>query len=84
MEANGVTQLLIKLIRIYQRWVSPMTAPHCRFQPSCSAYAVEALESHGLVRGSVLSLWRLLRCNPWGGSGYDPVPSLLAEKKPAV
>ena len=61
-----------------------MTAPHCRFQPSCSAYAVEALERYGLLRGSVLSLWRLLRCNPWGGSGYDPVPSLPAEKKPPV
>ncbi|NQX93615.1 MAG: membrane protein insertion efficiency factor YidD [Erythrobacter sp.] len=76
METHGVTRLLILFIRFYQRWLSPLTGPHCRFQPSCSAYAAEALARHGLLRGGTLSLWRLLRCNPWGGSGYDPVPPL--------
>ncbi|MEL7111258.1 MAG: membrane protein insertion efficiency factor YidD [Pseudomonadota bacterium] len=74
-----MTRLLIALIGVYQRWLSPLTGPSCRFQPSCSAYAAEALARHGLIRGVALSVWRLLRCNPWGGSGYDPVPPLRAK-----
>ena len=66
--------LLILFIRIYQRFVSPLTPPSCRFTPTCSQYAVEALRKYGPFKGSWLALKRLLRCHPWGGSGYDPVP----------
>lgn len=61
-------------IRIYQLAISPLLPPSCRYQPSCSAYAIEALQRHGLLRGAWLTLRRLGRCHPWGGSGYDPVP----------
>lgn len=67
-------RLLIVFIRLYQRFLSPLKPPCCRFEPSCSSYAVEALQKHGTIKGSALSLWRILRCNPFGGSGYDPVP----------
>ena len=66
--------LLILLVRLYQRYISPLTPPSCRYTPTCSQYAVEALQKHGPLRGSWLALKRLLRCHPWGGSGYDPVP----------
>jgi len=61
-------------IRGYQQLISPWLRPACRYQPSCSEYAVEAIETRGLVRGSWLGLRRLCRCHPLGGSGYDPVP----------
>lgn len=64
----------IALIGLYRRWVSPALPPRCRFYPSCSAYAVEALEVHGLFKGSALTVWRLLRCAPWHPGGVDPVP----------
>jgi putative membrane protein insertion efficiency factor len=64
----------IWLIRAYQSCVSPLLPPNCRFTPSCSTYAIEALRVHGLLRGGGLTIWRLLRCTPWGGRGYDPVP----------
>ncbi|MBA2322755.1 MAG: membrane protein insertion efficiency factor YidD [Pseudonocardiales bacterium] len=64
----------ILLIRWYQRWVSPGLPPRCRFYPTCSAYAIESLRVHGLVVGSALALWRLLRCAPWHPGGVDPVP----------
>jgi len=77
--ANGLLLLarlvLILPIRLYQVAVSPFLAPSCRYQPSCSAYAIEALTRHGPLRGIWLTLRRLMRCHPWGGSGYDPVPS---------
>ena len=62
------------LIKIYQRYLSPFTAPTCRFQPTCSAYADEALERYGPVRGSWLMLRRIARCQPFARHGYDPVP----------
>lgn len=65
---------LLGLLKIYQRVISPVLPPSCRFYPSCSAYAVEALQVHGLVRGIVLTVWRLLRCAPWHPGGIDPVP----------
>lgn len=65
---------LIGLVRGYRRWISPALPPACRFVPSCSAYAEEALHKHGAGRGSWLAARRLLRCHPFGGSGYDPVP----------
>lgn len=66
--------VLVLPIRFYQRCVSPYTPPSCRFTPTCSEYAKQALTKHGPIKGLALAIWRLLRCNPWGGSGYDPVP----------
>jgi hypothetical protein len=66
--------VLIALIRAYQWFISPLLGPHCRFYPSCSQYAREALERHGVLRGSELALRRLLRCHPWHPGGVDPVP----------
>jgi putative membrane protein insertion efficiency factor len=63
----------LALIGFYRRAISPMLPPSCRFQPSCSEYAYEAIEKYGILRGGRLAIWRILRCNPWGGSGYDPV-----------
>jgi putative membrane protein insertion efficiency factor len=67
--------LLRGLVRAYQLLVSPVLPPACRYLPSCSEYAAEALLEHGALRGSWLAARRLARCHPWGGSGYDPVPS---------
>ena len=67
-------KLAIASIRVYQYAISPMMANHCRFYPSCSCYALEAIETHGLLRGGWLSLRRLGRCHPWNPGGYDPVP----------
>ena len=69
-----ITRLLILPIRFYQRYISPMLPPACRFTPTCSQYAVEALQKYGPLKGLYLAVKRILRCNPWGGSGYDPVP----------
>ncbi len=71
---RGLGWLLIQPIRFYQRFISPYTPPTCRFTPSCSQYAIEAIRKHGPFKGMALAVWRILRCNPWGGSGYDPVP----------
>lgn len=67
-------RLLILPIRFYQRFISPMLPPACRFTPTCSQYAVEAIQKHGALKGLYLTIRRILRCHPWGGSGYDPVP----------
>lgn len=64
----------ILLIRFYQKVISPWTGPKCRYTPTCSHYAVEALQKHGVFKGLWLAAKRILRCHPWGGSGYDPVP----------
>jgi putative membrane protein insertion efficiency factor len=61
-------------IRLYQRWISPWTPASCRYRPTCSSYAVEAIELHGLVRGGWLSLKRVLSCHPFREGGWDPVP----------
>jgi putative membrane protein insertion efficiency factor len=65
---------LVFAVGIYRKWVSPLLPPSCRFYPSCSAYAVEALTVHGALRGSWLALVRLLKCGPWHPGGEDPVP----------
>lgn len=65
---------LILLIRIYQWVISPVIGPKCRYQPTCSHYAVEALKKHGPFKGFWLAIRRIARCHPWGGSGWDPVP----------
>lgn len=69
-----MTRALVALLRGYQRHVSPAFPPTCRFTPSCSTFAIEALQEHGALRGSWLTLLRLLRCGPWHPGGYDPVP----------
>ncbi len=65
---------LLVLVKFYQYCISPYTPPACRFTPTCSQYAVEALKKYGPLKGGWLTLKRLARCHPWGGSGYDPVP----------
>ncbi len=65
---------LVVLVQLYRHCISPFTPPTCRFTPTCSAYALEALRKYGPLKGSWLTLKRLSRCHPWGGSGYDPVP----------
>ena len=65
---------LLALVKFYQYCISPFTPPSCRYTPTCSQYAVEALRKYGPVKGCWLTLKRLSRCHPWGGSGYDPVP----------
>ena len=69
-------KLLIALIRAYQFILSPLLGNHCRFYPSCSHYAVEALEVHGPFSGLRLAIWRILRCQPFNPGGFDPVPPL--------
>lgn len=66
--------LFLSLIRGYQLLVSPYLSPSCRFSPCCSAYAHEAIRTHGVIRGSALAAWRIIRCNPWNRGGLDPVP----------
>ena len=67
-------QLLLMLISFYQRCISPAFPGKCRFRPTCSQYAIEAIEKYGVIKGAYLALRRILRCHPWGGHGYDPVP----------
>ena len=67
-------RFLIGLVRLYQLAISSWTPPTCRFDPTCSAYAIEALQKHGALRGSWLAACRIARCHPWGGQGFDPVP----------
>lgn len=75
---NRILQILslpfILLIRIYQKAISPMLGPKCRYTPTCSEYSVQALKKHGLFKGGWLAIKRISSCHPWGGSGYDPVP----------
>ena len=72
-ERIGVLPLIV-LVRFYQLCISPFTPPSCRFTPTCSQYALEALRKYGPLKGLWLTIRRLARCHPWGGSGYDPVP----------
>jgi len=67
-------RFFIILIRGYQRYISPLTPKTCRYEPTCSQYTVEALQKHGVIKGSWLGIKRIFSCNPFGGSGYDPVP----------
>lgn len=72
--SRGLTWLLVLPIMFYQKFITPYTPPSCRFTPTCSEYARQALLKYGPVKGLWLAIKRILRCNPWGGSGYDPVP----------
>ncbi|MCQ2475582.1 MAG: membrane protein insertion efficiency factor YidD [Clostridia bacterium] len=67
-------KILISIIRFYQRFISPLFPPSCRYIPTCSQYAVEAIKIHGALKGSLLAFYRVLRCNPFSSGGYDPVP----------
>ncbi|WP_119025911.1 membrane protein insertion efficiency factor YidD [Acinetobacter soli] len=70
-----MVRILHWLIRCYQIAISPMLGPRCRYIPTCSQYSLEAIHTHGAVKGTGLAIRRICRCHPWGGSGYDPVPS---------
>lgn len=72
--SKGAAWLLILPVRFYQLSISPMLPPSCRFTPTCSSYAIEALRKHGPIKGLWLTVKRISRCHPWGDSGYDPVP----------
>lgn len=76
-----MARLLVACIRLYQRTLSPLLGNHCRFYPSCSQYAVEALQTHGVLRGTAYAVWRLLRCQPFCKGGHDPVPAPQARTK---
>jgi putative membrane protein insertion efficiency factor len=71
---KGISYLFMALIRLYQVAVSPHIPPSCRYTPTCSQYAIEAIRKYGPFKGGWLSLKRISRCHPWGGHGYDPVP----------
>ena len=71
---SAPARLLIASIRAYRRHISPLFRPHCRFHPTCSAYALEAITVHGAARGTLLALKRISRCHPWNAGGLDPVP----------
>jgi putative membrane protein insertion efficiency factor len=70
---TGVRWVFLLPVRVYRRVFSPVLPQRCKYHPSCSAYAVEAVRSYGVIRGTVLAGWRLLRCNPWSHGGHDPV-----------
>lgn len=73
---SKILQFVVILpILFYQKAISPMLPASCRFTPTCSQYAIEAIRKHGIIKGGYLAVRRILRCNPWGGHGYDPVPN---------
>jgi len=74
--SRSLAKPLIGLVRLYRLVLSPWLGSNCRYQPTCSSYAIEALQVHGVLRGTWLAVKRIGRCHPWGGSGYDPVPGL--------
>jgi len=69
----ALVTLFLAPIRLYQRFISPALPRRCKYEPTCSAYAVDAVRELGVIRGSILAAWRLLRCNPWSHGGWDPV-----------
>ena len=77
----SLASMVARALRVYKRFVSPLLPAACRFQPTCSEYAAEAVETHGLGRGAALAAWRLLRCNPWSHGGHDPVPGVSAIRR---
>jgi len=76
-----LTKILLAPVYFYRYAISPLTLPSCRYTPTCSQYTIEALKRHGPFKGSYLSAKRILSCNPWGGSGYDPVPEVKKKAK---
>lgn len=67
-------RILIAIIKFYRKGISPYTKPRCKYIPTCSQYGLEAIERFGALKGSALTIWRILRCNPFSKGGYDPVP----------
>lgn len=67
-------KVLIAMIRVYQKYISPLKTTKCPYIPTCSQYGIEAIEKHGAFKGSLLAAWRILRCNPFSKGGFDPVP----------
>lgn len=80
---TAVRQLVLAPIRLYQRVISPALPRRCKYHPTCSAYAVQAIQTFGILRGSVLATWRLLRCNPFSHGGYDPVSAQRLFRAPS-
>jgi putative membrane protein insertion efficiency factor len=80
---SALRAVLVAPIRAYQRAISPLLPQRCRYYPSCSEYAVQAIRSYGILRGLVLAAWRLLRCNPWSHGGLDPVEEQTLFRAPA-
>ena len=78
--SRWLASALLGVVWVYRKLVSPFLRPRCRYQPTCSVYATDALKQHGGFRGGWLTLKRIARCHPWGGSGYDPVPPVRGEK----
>ncbi|MBO4433055.1 MAG: membrane protein insertion efficiency factor YidD [Clostridia bacterium] len=78
---NPVSYLLEGMIKLYSKAISPFKPPSCRFIPTCSQYALEAIRVHGAFKGSALAAWRILRCNPFCKGGYDPVPPKREKKR---
>ncbi|MBD7913089.1 MULTISPECIES: membrane protein insertion efficiency factor YidD [Clostridium] len=66
-------EIMIRLIKFYKKKISPMSQPRCKYIPTCSQYAIDAIEKHGVFRGGILACWRILRCNPFSKGGFDPV-----------
>lgn len=81
---DAVKHVLIALLRVYRAVVSPLYGEVCRYYPSCSAYALGAVQEHGSLRGSWLAVRRLARCHPWAAGGYDPVPARVPAREPAT
>ncbi|HKJ47789.1 MAG TPA: membrane protein insertion efficiency factor YidD [Christiangramia sp.] len=69
-----LSKILTAIVQFYRKFISPLTPAACRYQPTCSSYMLEAIETHGAIKGFWMGLKRIGRCHPWGGSGYDPVP----------
>jgi putative membrane protein insertion efficiency factor len=78
---SPLARVLALAVRAYRVTLSPIIGPVCRYEPTCSAYALDALREHGALRGSWLAARRIARCHPWGGSGYDPVPSAASSSE---
>ncbi|MFQ7103983.1 membrane protein insertion efficiency factor YidD [Neglectibacter timonensis] len=76
-----IRRLFLRLIRFYRRAISPRKPAMCRYIPTCSEYGLEAIERFGALKGGLLTVWRILRCNPWSRGGYDPVPEKKEKKK---
>lgn len=85
MTKNNISKIslspVLGAIRLYQKYISPMTAPRCRFTPTCSTYTLEAIEAHGHLKGIFYGVKRICKCHPWHAGGYDPVPEKRSEKQ---
>ena len=83
---SAIRSAVIAPIRLYQRFISPGLPRRCKYEPTCSAYAAQAVREYGILRGLVLASWRLLRCNPWSHGGYDPIHEqhLFSPRRPTA